>query len=168
MGKWAARLAEDDLQKAAPAMTDKTDKSPPEGEPRPLLAVLSVPQGAAFGNAQAANEPGRRYRLTVEEADRCHAGGWTDAEIATFTARHVRLLALRFSGGDADDLAERLTLRDRDGDERRLCVECAHYRRGRCMQAAQSGVGPEVGALAVVLQHCPAFGPVGFCRGADG
>ena len=65
-------------------------------------------------------------------------------------------------------MAERLTLRDRDGDGRRLCVECAHYRGGRCQQTVMSGVGPEVGALAVVLQNCPAFGPVVSCSDADG
>lgn len=110
--------------------------------------------------------PVRRFRLSKADADRCHEGGWNDAEIATFTARHVRLLAHGLTDGDANDLAERLTLRDRDrdDDERRLCVECAHYRGGRCRQSARSGVGPEVGALALVLQNCPAFEPMGDCH----
>ena len=105
--------------------------------------------------------PSRRFRLSTADADRCHAGGWSDVEIADFVARHTRLLALGFTDGDADDLAERLTLRDRDADERRLCVECCNFRGGRCRQAARSGVGPEVGALAFVLQNCSAFGPMG-------
>ena len=60
-----------------------------------------------------------------------------------------------------ETMAERLTLRDQVGDERRLCVACCNFRGGRCRQAELSGVGPEVGALAVVLQNCPAFAPVG-------
>ena len=117
-----------------------------------LAALL----GTLAPAAPAERRSGNRL-MTVEEADRCHTGGWDDAEIAAFTARHVRLLTLGFTDGDADDLAERLTLRDRDGDTRRLCIECAHYRGGRCRQAARSGVGPEVGALAVVFQRCTAF-----------
>lgn len=34
------------------------------------------------------------------------------------------------SEADADDLAYRLAIRDREKDERRCCIECANWQRG--------------------------------------
>ncbi len=49
---------------------------------------------------------------------------WTAAEIAAFEMRVARSTWLGYS--DAKGRAERLLRRDREGDPRRLCVECAH------------------------------------------
>jgi hypothetical protein len=50
----------------------------------------------------------------------------------------------------ATELAERLTVRDEQRDDRRLCVECAHLRRGwNCAK------GDAV--LVDVLQRCFSF-----------
>ena len=70
--------------------------------------------------------------LTREQADRCHAPSWNDAEVQAFADRRDRLLRWGYSEQDADDLAERLTLRDREQDDRRICVECHHGRSRRC------------------------------------
>ena len=50
-----------------------------------------------------------------------------------------------------------------DGRPIRLLVRIdARSCAGRCRQAERAGVGgPEVGALALMLQRCPAFGPIG-------
>ena len=66
-------------------------------------------------------------------------GGWTEPE--------------------AEHLAERLVQRDRDGDDRRLCIECRHYRPGRCGNHGCAGLQvPELGRdLAAMLQRCPGF-----------
>ena len=86
------------------------------------------------------------------------AVAWTDADIARFLDRRARLLRWGWSEGDAEKLAARLVRRDREGDDRRLCVECAHLRGGRCRQFQHAGTGgPEVGVLAAMLQNCPAF-----------
>ncbi len=54
----------------------------------------------------------RPYKLTPAEAGEAHAAPWNDAAIARFVV-HVALLMRRgFSATDADDLAERLHLRD--------------------------------------------------------
>lgn len=53
------------------------------------------------------------YRLSATDADRCHAPCWTDAEITRFVARVSAFMRQGFSASDADDLAERLVLRDR-------------------------------------------------------
>ena len=76
-----------------------------------------------------------------------------------FTARHARLLRAGYMNTDAEDLAERLTLRDRDADDRRLCIECKHYRPGRCGNRERAGLRlPDVGRdLAATLQRCAGF-----------
>jgi hypothetical protein len=102
----------------------------------------------------------RPHRLTNDEADRCHAPCWDDAEIATFTARAERFELL--GRADADDLAERLTLRDRDGDDRRLCLECTWLGdTGRCLAAATGripGADRRLEPVQTVLHRCGAFG----------
>jgi hypothetical protein len=66
--------------------------------------------------------------------------------------------ALGLSAPEADGLADLLHLRDREGDDRHLCVECQHVRADR--------VGWRCGALrgpiprewfAIQLQRCPEF-----------
>jgi hypothetical protein len=103
--------------------------------------------------------PAQPYRLTRADSDRCHANGWDDAEIAAFTGRMTLFMRRGLSATDADDLAERLTLRDRDGVAQRMCIECGHYRPGRCGDHRHAGLhSPDVGRdLAVMLQHCPGF-----------
>ena len=102
----------------------------------------------------------RPHRLTSDEADRCHAPCWDDAEIANFTARTERFALL--GRADADDLAERLTLRDRDGDDRRLCLECTWLGdTGRCLAAATGripGADRRLEPVQTILQRCGAFG----------
>lgn len=101
----------------------------------------------------------RPYKTTPADAYTCHAGGWDDAEIARFQARAAALRRRGIDEDDADDLAERLTLRDRQQDERVLCAECSHYRPGRCGNHKAAGLASfEVGSdLSTMLQRCPGF-----------
>lgn len=102
----------------------------------------------------------RPHRLANDEADRCHAPCWDDAEIVAFTARSERFVLL--GRADADDLAERLTLRDRDGDDRRLCLECTWLGdTGGCLAAKVGrllGVERRHEPVQTILQRCEAFG----------
>ncbi len=101
----------------------------------------------------------RPYWLATAEADHCHAHPWDDATCARFAARVGRFLRLGIDATDADDLAERLALRDQDADDRRLCIECRNCRPGlRCSASQRSGFGPDLGRdLATRLHRCPAF-----------
>ena len=124
---------------------------PPEGHGAACPAFIGkMPTAAAD----------RPHRLTNDEADRCHASGWDDAEIAAFTARAERFALLGCA--DADDLAERLTPRDRDGDDRRLCLECTWLGdTGRCLAAATGrlrGADRRLEPVQTILQRCDAFG----------
>ena len=76
------------------------------------------------------------------------------------TARTARFALL--GRADAEDLAERLTLRDRDGDDRRLCLECSWLGdAGRCLAAATGripGADRRLEPAQTILQRCAAFG----------
>ena len=83
-------------------------------------------------------------------------------EIDTFTKR-LHLFARRGIGeAQADKLADLLVIRDRQLDDRRLCLECSHLGdRGRCLAAAAGrlpGVDRRLEPVPDLLQRCPAFG----------
>ena len=124
---------------------------PPEG-PREACPAF-------IGKVPAA-DVGRHPTLTNDEVARCHAPGWDDAEIAAFTARTERFELL--GRADADQLAERLTLRDRDGDDRRMCLECTWLgNTGRCLAAATGrlpGADWRLEPVQTVLRRCAGFG----------
>ena len=119
------------------------------------------PQGQQPRGVSQDSHDSQRY----PEATRCDvpardlsAVAWSDADVSRFLDRRARLLRWGWCEADAEGLADRLARRDREGDDRRLCVECAHLRGGRCRQAERAGIGgPEVGVLAAMLQNCPAF-----------
>jgi len=64
---------------------------------------------------------------------------------------------------DADDLAERLHLRDVQGDGRVLCLECLHLAGRaaagwRCGNTHTAGIAPDLPAAMVALpQRCKGF-----------
>ena len=98
--------------------------------------------------------------MTPEQGDDCHAGGWDDAEIVAFTAREARFTRMG-RAADAEHLAERLTLRDRQHDDRRLCLECAALADNwRCLVAARgrlAGADRRLEPVQTILQRCPGF-----------
>lgn len=108
--------------------------------------------------------PKRPYRLTEAEGDAAHAEPWDDAACARFVARVGLFLRRGIDATDADDLAERLHLRDLQGDDRRLCVECSHLagRAGawRCGNHKGAGLGRDLPSdLVTLMQRCPGFAP---------
>lgn len=97
--------------------------------------------------------------MTPEQGDECHQGSWDDAEIESFMTR-----TRRFSGmgrADAEHLAERLTLRDRQADDRRVCAECRELEAsGRCAAARRgslAGADRRLEPMQNILMRCPAF-----------
>ena len=147
MSRWLARL-DAKSQQCVTKATAKTDKSPPVRLPAPLLAVLAVAQerqpqeiGDAANDEASAPLPykGNPY-LSKEAADRCHAPEWTATEIFTFTTRVMKFIRIGLRQ-DADSLAEMLVLRDREGDDRRLCAECKHGRTAHCPDGSPLPIG---------------------------
>ena len=86
---------------------------------------------------------------------------WTDDEIARFTDRRARLARWGWSEAEAENMAERLVMRDRGPDDRVVCVDCLHFRPGRCDNHQQAGLSTAEVArgLANLLQRCPGHKP---------
>ena len=120
----------------------------------PTTIAMSAPAGEDTGSAPP-----------VVDADRwCwpHSGAMNSIELDTFAMR-TRLFISRGMGGDeAAALADQLVKRDRDGDDRRLCLECSWlHDKGRCIAAGNGRLGNAYRRLepvAASLQSCPAFG----------
>ncbi len=133
------------------------DAAPTPSEREEAVSQSTAPIFIGKMSAAGADRP---HRLSKNEADRCHSPCWDDIEIAAFTARAERFALL--GRLDADDLAERLTLRDRDGDDRRLCLECTWLGdTGRCLAAATGrirGADRRLEPVQTILQRCDAFG----------
>lgn len=98
--------------------------------------------------------------MTAEQMEECHTDGWDAAEIDAFRAREARFARLGRQA-DAEHLAERLTLRDRQEDNRRLCLECAALADdGRCMEAARGrlpGASRRLEPVPTILQRCEGY-----------
>jgi hypothetical protein len=75
-------------------------------------------------------------------------------EIKTFHSRVVR-----FSGrAAAEQLADRLVRRDREGDDREMCIECLHMKGMICHNSTEAGMHPMLGENFVdQLQRCAGF-----------
>lgn len=105
----------------------------------------------------------RPYRLMPTDADAAHAEPWDEAAIARFVARVSRFLRLGIDATDADDLAERMHLRDVQGGDHRLCLECAHLGGHAsagwlCRDHRAAGVSRDLRLdLVTTLQRCSAF-----------
>lgn len=65
--------------------------------------------------------------------------------IGMFQRRGLELL-------QAEALADRCMLRDRDMDDRRACIECKH------LQASGTCAAKQAPAEKTMFQRCPAFG----------
>jgi len=165
MSKWAERLA------ASTASTDERGLLSVLTVPsRALLGTFSsssstpseTPKTPSEGTASTDERvaPGRRQRpqpVVAANAD-MHAerSCWPNgpaantAELAAME-KHLRLFERRrVPIAEAARLADRLLARDRELDDRHLCIECTHGTKARC---------PGGAPLGGVLQRCPAFTP---------
>jgi hypothetical protein len=83
-------------------------------------------------------------------------------EVETFTARVLLFMRRSMGASRAEALADRLKRRDREGDDRRACIECRCLSSSlHCQAWRQAGIGgPQVGRdLLPMPQRCPAFTP---------
>ena len=93
-----------------------------------------------------------------------HSTAMNTVEIDTFTARLARFTDKGLPLTHAEKLADRLVTRDRERDNRRLCLECAHLAwSGHCSNWRAAGAAIRVGNARVPvvlfdqLQHCAGF-----------
>ncbi len=80
-------------------------------------------------------------------------------ELGRFTARVARFTDNALPLVEAEALADRLVIRDRDGDDRRMCLECAHLSGRRCGAWQRAAIGGPVlpTSLLALPQRCGAF-----------
>ncbi len=116
--------------------------------PISALAGLAINE-VSYQRDEQPNALERAYRLSRDQADTAHAQAWDDAVIVRFQRRLTLLLQRGLDATEADDLAERLHLRDVDRDDSRCCFECMKCRTNRCA-AGEVFLGAQ-------LQRCPQF-----------
>jgi len=114
---------------------------------------------------QAANDPGHADdQADAADPDRWnwpHSDAANSAEIAVMVAR-AALFAQRGLPHDwSSALVDKLLKRDREGDDRRACLECLHLTGRTCGSWRQAGIGGAQlpAELTAKLQRCPAFQP---------
>ena len=135
---------------------------------RSVASVASVASvSVATAQKQAANDPA----AVMPDPDRwCwpHSEAMNTGEIATFTARLYHFTRRGLMEPDAEKLSDKLVVRDRDSDDRRLCLECAHLsgrtaRAWGCSNARRATLTtttqtvPLAAALVHQLQRCDGF-----------
>ena len=88
-----------------------------------LSTVLAVPSPAALEKHDSSI-------AVTEDPDRwCwpHSSAMNGAEIDTFAARLHQFTDKGLSRNDGEALADKLVVRDREQDDRRVCLECKHF-----------------------------------------
>jgi hypothetical protein len=165
---WLARLKNAPLAEA-----DATKATKPRHTPAGTGFVGSVaPTCVALekmeSSAAAMNDP---VVTATDDPDRCcypHSSAMNTAEIKTFTARLSRFTTRGMTMSDSEVLADKLVIRDREEDDRRVCLECRHFaghRSGswRCINWLAAGIAirsrdAQLPAdLVAQLQRCDGF-----------
>ena len=132
--------------------------------------TFTPPTVATVATVAVAKAPDRAANDPRPNADRwCwpRSKAMTGAEIDTYTARLSRFTDRGLSLDEGEALADRLVIRDRESDDRHLCLECLHLAghgvmRG-CRNWQRAGIATTArdaglpGDLVRRLQRCDGF-----------
>ena len=128
--------------------------------PRDALVLALLAESPCRPQPQPPPRRSGNPLMTPAQGDDCHASGWDNAKFEVFMAREARFMRLG-RVADAEHLAERLTLRDREQDDRRLCLECAALANNRRCELAALGRLPDADRRlepeSTIPQRCPGF-----------
>ena len=165
----------------AAAETPETPLQPLGYHANPLINKAETPETPetpvfAATQGEAANEAEFPDLAQGTDPDRCcwpHSVAWNAKEIDAFTARLARFTDKGVSHDEAERLADALVSRDREGDDRRLCLECTHLQgagRWRCGNWKAADVAREALArdLVLRLQRCSGFAALGPHQASEG
>ncbi|MDB5929064.1 MAG: hypothetical protein JWR60_771 [Polaromonas sp.] len=131
-------------------------------------AVASLVTPLQAVSSAAVSTPVSIEPAAMDDPDRwCwpYSAAMTGREIDTMAERTALFNRRGLSALDAELLADKLVTRDREADDRRLCLECAHLSgragAGRCSQWQAAGLGAPVlpAGMAALLQRCGGFSP---------
>lgn len=129
----------------------------------PDRAGIVVPKGAITPDQKVAilANKAELIRLLSEDSSKVAA---VVNKGTRYAARVDRFMKIGLSGGDAEELAQRLAWRDQDFDSRTSCAECQHlngrpgaWRCGNWQRADVGGPAIPSVFVAQMLQHCRGF-----------
>jgi hypothetical protein len=134
--------------------------------PKPLSSVLAVTSPTILEKHDSSV-------VVTEDPDRwCwpRSSAMNGVEIGTFKTRLHKFTEKGLAGKDGEALADRLVLRDREQDDRRVCLECQHFAghgagSWRCGNWQVAGIAirsrdSQLPAdLVLQLQRCDGFTP---------
>ena len=129
------------------------------------VAPLKVANVAAESSAKPATDDAQAKANDTHDPDRLcwpHSSAMNGQEISTFTGRLSWVTRKGMCLEDAESLADRLVIRDREGDDRRACLECAYFEGFagcRCLNCSAAKVPSTQLAddFVVQLRRCPGF-----------
>lgn len=141
--------------------------SPAANDPAQVVGLVN----SAAVSSDTVSTPISTEPAAMPDPDRWawpHSQAMTGREIDTFTARLHHFTRRGLAEPEAEKLADKLVTRDRETDDRRLCLECAHLagygpQSWRCGNWQRAGVALKArdaglpGDLVRLLQRCDGF-----------
>lgn len=131
------------------------------GQQTPSVATVAT---VAMGPTLKSESTTTAKVVPISDPDRwCWPNGpaMNGQEIAVFNIRNNLFLARGWGGAEA--VADRLVRRDRENDDRVVCLECAHFVKRWCTNAKAAEMSPNKPStqipaeLLTQLQRCPGF-----------
>ena len=135
---------------AKPWQADWGPGTEPPADVQARLRAKSLASDAEQAGASAADPDRACWPYTA---------AWTESEIGHYARRLLSFAGRGVEMSTAEALADRLVGRDRDADDRHLCLECTGMQQGRCTHWRATGLGqPGIPAgMATTLQRCEVF-----------
>lgn len=127
-------------------------------------ATFEVQAGTKVAESQKSQPAANDAALDPDSYCWPHSSAWNTSEIALFNRRAALFVRRGADEAQAEKLADRLVTRDREDDDRRLCLECRHLQGAtpwRCGNWCMAGVAVRSGDaglardIVMLLQRCP-------------
>lgn len=127
-------------------------------------ATFEVQAGTKVAESQKSQPAANDAALDPDSYCWPHSSAWNTSEIALFNRRAALFVRRGADEAQAEKLADRLVTRDREDDDRRLCLECRHLQGAtpwRCGNWCMAGVAVRSGDaglardMVMLLQRCP-------------
>lgn len=132
--------------------------------PPATSATFEVQAGTKVAESQKSQPAANDAALDPDSYCWPHSSAWNTSEIALFNRRAALFVRRGADEAQAEKLADRLVTRDREDDDRRLCLECRHLQGAtpwRCGNWFMAGVAVRSGDaglardMVMLLQRCP-------------
>ena len=132
--------------------------------PPATSATFEVQAGTKVAESQKSQPAAKDTALNPARYCWPHSSAWNTCEIELFNRRAALFVRRGADEAQAEKLADRLVTRDREDDDRRLCLECRHLQGAtpwRCGNWFMAGVAVRSGDaglardMVMLLQRCP-------------